>query len=142
MFCLVALGSSGLTQQNNAQQELTKLERDWCTALVKKDATLLASILSDDYTAVGSRGTTSTKAGDLADLKSGDTVLTSCVDDNVNVRVYGDAAVVTGRGRRSGTYKGAPFKDREILYTDTFVRRNGRWLCVASHGTPVAPQQK
>jgi ketosteroid isomerase-like protein len=134
------LASTG-SAQNNAQQELVQLERDWCTALIKKDETLLRSILSDDYTSVSSRGTPSTKAGDLADLKGSDG-MTSCVDDNVKVRVYGDVAIVTAHGRRSGIYKGASFKDREIYYTDTFVKKNGRWACVASQGTLVAAQQK
>src|SRR5262249_53552893 len=129
-------------QPSNAQQELVQLERDWCAALVKKDATMIARILAEDYTAVGSRGTTSTKAGDLADLKDTSSTLTLCVDDNVKVRVYGDTAVVTAHGRRSGTYKGAAFNDREILYTDTFVKTNGRWQCVASHGAVPAAQQK
>jgi ketosteroid isomerase-like protein len=83
----------------------------------------------------------SDRAGDLADLK-GPNPMTSCVDDDVKVRVYGDTAVVMGRGRRSGMFKGAPFKDREITYTDVFVRRNGRWQCVASQGTPASPSQK
>jgi ketosteroid isomerase-like protein len=128
-------------QQDKVQQELVQIERDWCTALMKKDAATLSRILADDYAGVGSRGTPSNKAGDLADLKDSN-VLSACVDDNVKVRVYGDTAVVMAHGRRSGTYKGAPFKDREIYYTDVFVRRSGQWQCVASEGTPAAPQRK
>jgi ketosteroid isomerase-like protein len=52
--------------------------------------------------------------------------------------VYGDAAVVTALATRSGTLRGATYKDRQVLYTDTFVRREGRWQCVASQSTVVA----
>jgi len=128
-------------QQNKAEQELIQIERDWCAAVVKKDATALARILADDYTSVGSRGSTSTKADELANLKGADSTV-NCVDNNIKVRVYGDAAVVTGLGTRSGTYKGVAFKDRQFLWTDTFIRRDGRWQCVASQGTVVAAQQK
>ena len=60
----------------------------------------------------------------------------------MKVRIYGDAAVVTGIVTRTGAYKGVPFKDRQHLFTDTFVRRDGRWQCVASQGTLAAAQQK
>jgi hypothetical protein len=63
------------------------------------------------------------------------------VDTNMKVRVYGDAAVVTGLGTRSGVNKGAAFKDRQFLWTDTFIRKDGRWQCVATQGTLVAAQQ-
>lgn len=129
-------------QGRTAEQELTQIERDWCTASVKKDAAALGRILADDYTSVGNRGTTSTKAEDLADLKNTDSTLTACTDSNVKVRIYGDAAVVTGLGSRSGTYKGVAFKDRQFLWTDTFIRKDGRWQCVATQGTLVAAQQK
>src|SRR5438874_8372395 len=103
-----------------------QLERDWCTSSVKKDAAVLGRILADDYTGVGSRGTPQTKAEALADLNDKTSVVTSCVDTNVKVRIYGETAVVTGLGSRGGTYKGVPFKDRQLLWTDIFVRRGGR----------------
>ena len=141
LFILPAFSGGAVAQQDKVQQELVQIERDWCSAMVKKDAAALSRILADDFAEVTSRGVSSDKAGDLADLKAPNT-LTSCVDDSVKVRVYGDTAVVMGRGRRSGTFKGTPFKDREISYTDVFVRRDGRWQCVASQGTPASPPQK
>jgi ketosteroid isomerase-like protein len=107
---------------------------------VKKDAAALTKILADDYAAVASRGVPSNRADDLADLKASGGI-TSCVDDKVNVRVYGDTALVMGHGTRAGTYKGEAFKDREIYYTDVFVRSNGVWRCVASQGTPAAARK-
>jgi ketosteroid isomerase-like protein len=127
--------------QNKAEQELIQIEHDWCAALVKKDAAFLARTLADDYTLIGSRGTPSTKAEELANLKGTDS-MTSCVDSNFKVRIYGDAAVVTGLATRSGTHKGVAFKDRQSLFTDTFIKKDGRWQCVASQGTVVAAQQK
>ncbi|MCI0696842.1 hypothetical protein L0337_33160 [candidate division KSB1 bacterium] len=34
------------------------------------------------------------------------------------------------------------FKDRQVLWTDIFIKKDGRWQCVASQGTLVAAQQK
>jgi ketosteroid isomerase-like protein len=92
-------------------------------------------------TATG-RGMMETKGEMLADLNDKTSTLTVCVDNNIKVRIYGDAAVVTGLGHRSGTYKGAAFQDRQSLWTDTFVQKDGRWQCVATQSTLAAAQQK
>ncbi|PYV16156.1 MAG: hypothetical protein DMG07_08375 [Acidobacteria bacterium] len=58
--------------------------------------------------------------------------------DNVRVRVYGDAAVVTGTAKvhvKSDT-RDAKF---EIRFVDVYVRRNGRWQMVAWQSTRIEP---
>jgi len=139
---LLAPVSIGLAQQSTAEQELTQVERDWCTAYLKKDVALLRRILADDYAGVTSRSVVETKADALSGLNDTTSTTTACVDTNMKVRVYGDTAVVTGLASRSGTLKGAPFKDRRFLWTDVFVRKDGRWQCVASKSTLIAAQQK
>ena len=126
LLILTLGGVNAFAQQKTAEAELVQIERDWCAASMKKDASTLNRILADDYTSVGSRGGTATKSGELADLPNPDSTVTVCTDTNVKVRVYGDAAVVTGLGTRSGTYKGVPYKDRQALWTDTFVKKIGR----------------
>ena len=119
-----------------------QMERDWCKALATKDPAVLAPILADDYTSVNSRGVMATKASELADTKAGASGFATCVNDQMKVRVFGDAAVITGHNTASGTFKGAAFKNRESYWTDTYIRRNGRWQCVASHGSPAAVPDK
>lgn len=134
-------GGHFVAQQSKDEQALLQIERDWCAASVSRDDKVLSRILADDYVGVSSRGVSSTKAGELAALKTPDPAA-SCSLKNVQARVYGDAAVVTGLSVRAGTYSGVPYKDRQIMWTDTFVRRDGRWQCVASHGTLISTQQK
>jgi ketosteroid isomerase-like protein len=57
------------------------------------------------------------------------------------VRVFGDAAVVTGRITIKGTYKGQSI-DGSYRYTDVFARKGGQWLCVASQSTMLTPATK
>ncbi|MEO7157101.1 MAG: nuclear transport factor 2 family protein, partial [Vicinamibacterales bacterium] len=122
--------------------ELIQIENDWCTADLKKDAVLMEKILTSDFTGVGSRGGVDTKESTLAAYKDATSSTTACVNSNMKARVFGEAAVVTGTVTSSGTYKGAAFKDRHVLFTDTYVRRDGRWQCVASQGTVAAAPQK
>jgi hypothetical protein len=56
--------------------------------------------------------------------------------DDVQARVFGDAAVVSGRTHGVGDFGGAGY-DVVIRFTDTFVRREGRWQAVASHASLV-----
>jgi len=121
--------------QAGVEDTLANMERTWCASLVKKDAAALESILADDFTGVGSGGTTSTKAQQLADVRAGG--VSSCAHDNIRVRLYGDTAVLTGHT----VVTGSGFNNRQVLWTDTFVKRNGRWQCVASHSTLAAGQK-
>jgi len=136
------VGIVSLKAESKPEQELIKIENDWCAADAKQDAAVLGSILADDFSGVGSRGGTDTKASALASYKDQSRKTTSCALSNIKVRIYGDAAVVTGMSTVSGTRKGVAFKDRQNLWTDTFIRRNGRWQCVASQSTLIGAQQK
>ncbi len=118
--------------QGPAEQEIMQLERNWCSAVVKNDVEALAAILSDDLTDVSYKGKVASKAQDLADAKTEKT--TVCEADMMQVRIYGDAAVVVGRD----TVKSTAFTGR-ARFTDTFVRRDGRWRCVSTQATEIKP---
>jgi hypothetical protein len=121
----------------SVEQELIKLEQDWANALVKADLAWLDRILADDYISTDSEGIVGNKAQEIATMKSGDYVLISTVLDNFKVHVYGVAAVYFGRSTDK-----AQFKNKDISgqyqWTDTWVKRDGRWQCVASHGSRIA----
>ena len=53
--------------------------------------------------------------------------------EDLSVRAFGDAAVVTGR--TTVTTGGANPSTLMLRFTDVFVRRAGRWQVVASHAT-------
>jgi len=119
-------------------QELIKLENEWRDALVKHDWAFLDQILADDCIWTDPDGNVWTKAQFLASLKSGEDVLTAAVADEIRVRVYGDAAVVTGRTTVKEQYKGKDISG-QYQWTDMWVKDYaGRWQCVASHSSRIA----
>ncbi|MGA2281007.1 MAG: nuclear transport factor 2 family protein [Verrucomicrobiota bacterium] len=124
----------------SVEQELIKLEDGWGDALVKCDVAFLGRILADNYTDTDEEGTVTTKAQDIAGLKSGDFKCTSMAADDYKVRVYGNAAVITGRF----TLKGQA-KDRDVSgqyrFTDTWVKRAGQWQCVATHQSKIVEKK-
>ncbi len=121
----------------SVEQELIKFEQDWAKALVKSDLAFLDRILADDYISTDSEGTVGTKTQEIATMKSGDYVLISTVLDNFKVHVYGDAAVYFGRSTDKAQFKGKDISG-QYQWTDTWVKRDGRWQCVASHGSRIA----
>lgn len=56
---------------------------------------------------------------------------------DLRIRVYGDAAVVTGRlQRRRST--GGTVVDDDWRFTKVYVRREGQWRVVAFHASEAA----
>ena len=120
----------------SVEQELIKLENDWNDAMVKRDLAALSRILADDWTFIDDEGTVVTKAQSLANFKSGVHVVSSAVADEMKVRVYGEAAVVLGRNTVKEQYKGKDISG-QYRFTDTWVKKEGRWQCVATAGTKI-----
>jgi ketosteroid isomerase-like protein len=52
------------------------------------------------------------------------------------VRLYGDTALVLGLTTVKGTSAGKPFA-AALVFTDTLLKRGGRWVIVASHASPA-----
>jgi ketosteroid isomerase-like protein len=127
------------TKSGGVEQELIKLENEWADAWVKRDVAFFDRIIADDYTWTSSEGIVWTKAQDLALVKSGKDVITSWVLAEMKVRVYGDAAVVTGRSTVKETYKGEDVSG-QYRWTHTWVKRAGRWQCVAGHSSETAQE--
>ena len=124
-----------LKPKMSPDQELIKLENEWADALVKHDWAFLDQIFADDYIWTDPDGNVWTKAQLLASLKSGEDVLTAAEAEKIRVRVYGDAALVTGRTTVKEQYKGKDISG-QYQWTDMWVKDYaGRWQCVASHSS-------
>jgi ketosteroid isomerase-like protein len=121
----------------SVEQQLIKLEQDWANAYVTRDIQILNRAMADDFIYTDPDGTLFTKAQDLEEVKTGVFVATSFVPDDITVRVYGDAAVVTGRNTIKAQYKGKDASGQS-RWTDTWIKRGGVWRCVATHSSKIA----
>jgi ketosteroid isomerase-like protein len=116
---------------------LLYMEREWNDAEMARDWAWHERNYSDDFSGISSRtGALSTKSEDIASSKKA--TLTFANLSDLDVRVEGNTAVVTGINQVKGTDdKGAAF-DRTVRFTDTFVKRDGRWLVWATQGTSIS----
>ena len=120
------------------QQVLIQLEKDWDTAFRAKDIPFLENILADEFVATYGDGSLGNKAKEIELAKEFNKQVDSSVQDEFSVKIYGDTAVVWFRQTLTGPSKG---KQLEVIYryVDVFVLRAGRWQCVSSQSTRVAP---
>jgi len=132
-----AMSKGATAQREDVAAQLKALENAWNDAVLKLDAAAMDAILDDTLVDTSATGMVGNKAKDLADLKAGEPKLESSSLDNMKVHVYGNAAVVTGRFTQKGTYKGKDISGTG-RFTDTFVKRNGKWRCVATQGTMIS----
>jgi peptidylprolyl isomerase len=120
---------------NRVQEQLKKLEEEWATAFIKRDAAALGRILADDYYIIDPNGSVGNKAQTIEDITSGGTVFEAIKYDNLNVRVYGTFAIVTG-GEAVTVRSDDQSSTVTFRFTDVFALRSGRWQAVSSQLTP------
>jgi ketosteroid isomerase-like protein len=120
-----------------AEDELIRAAHDWDRAMIANDAEAIGRYMADDWTIVGSDGNVGDKHNFLALVKSGALSHDVMTSEDINVRVYGDTAVVTARGVSGGTYQGRAFREVERS-SSVFVRQDGHWRCVLTHLSRIA----
>jgi ketosteroid isomerase-like protein len=134
VICLLAIPvSQSLVAQSSAEKDVLQFERDACKAFLDADPAALQRVLTDDFTLTLSNGNISTRADEIEELRSGKVRYDVFENYDMIARLYGDsAAVVLGKTRVKGTSDGKPF-DRVVQFTDTLIKRNGRWQVAAGH---------
>ena len=129
-------GQSHITVETDEDKaQLSDLQQALARAWVAGDRATIEKIIAPDWATTGPDGGKGDRATVLAQVfETRVHTIQHLEIDDVQVRVFEDAAVVTGRTHGVGTYAGAPY-DVVIRFTDTFVRRDGRWQAVASHAS-------
>lgn len=117
-------------------KELEAVEEAFNRAVISNDVAAIASCTSEDWTLVTPEAGPVSRDRFLYVVSQGILSHDSMTKDISRVRVYGDVAVVTGRGRNTGTFHGAAISADEWV-TDVYVKIGNRWICTLTHLTPV-----
>jgi len=120
-------------QEAAAVRAVESIEEALASAWKNRDCAAWGALLADDWSVTHVDAQVITKPQALEMCRTGPPV-TSTVDQ-LSVRVYGDTAIATGR--TTATAATTPPQTVVLRFTDVFVRRDGRWLVVASHATQV-----
>ena len=143
LLCCVLAAACGVTASaaqtlpvESDQQILIELEQGWNDAFYRKDAAFIEAILADEFMATYDDGSRGDKAKELALTAEFNQQVESAIQDEFVVRVYGDTAVVWFTLRLVGLRQGQR-AEVTLRYTDVWVLRDGRWLCVSTQSTKV-----
>ena len=106
-------------------------------AILKGDFDYLDRLLSDDFVVTFPNGTVGGKAEYLGGQRSGKIVMTASTHDQERFKIYGDAAVITGRSTLTLQVNGKE-QPLVIRYTHTYAKQDGQWRMVVQHSTPIS----
>jgi ketosteroid isomerase-like protein len=118
------------------EHDVRRLSGEWVAALVQRDTATLARVMARDCTFTYPLEGDGTEQF-IADVTSGDLNVESMTRDNVEVRVFGQTAVLTSLDTAKWLYKGHIIEGyyRSI---QVYAEREGRWQLVAIQACPIA----
>lgn len=101
----------------------------WDVAIVRKERAAIEENMAAEFRQIDGAGNVVDRATFVEELMSPDLVIDPYGVDEFEIRFYGDVALVTGRTRMTGRYRGEPFTSH-YRFTDTYVREDGAWKVV------------
>lgn len=143
VLTIIFVGSA-LTTRSSAQtshdadvHELERLETVWNEAHEHGDADVLEKLWADDMEVAVPKMPVMTKADALRFARSGRMKFLSYQTSDIRVRLYDNAAVVTGRLQRRRSMNGQEISD-DWRFTKTYIREAGQWRVVSFHASEAA----
>ena len=121
-------------QDTKVEQAIKHLDEQRIAALIQPDIPALEAITADDFTYTHTSGQTQTKAEFFGDFKAGTRVFKSLKESDVQVRVYGNAAILTGRCDLTGVNAGKDFV-LAMHFTEVYANLNGHWQWIMWQST-------
>jgi uncharacterized protein (TIGR02246 family) len=130
----LAMATSALADDAEA---IRRLDKEISVATWTADPVWFEENLADDYVLVTPTGAMKSKREVIRELATPGMRMEPFDPFEVQVRTYGDTAVVTGRMRQRFILGGIRYAN-DLRYTDVYVKRKTRWLLVSAHASTVA----
>ena len=119
-----------------ARGQVLALEKAWNQAYKVGDIKALDAILDNSLVLVEDDGSLKTKSEFLASVKKATGNQEQVAPESLSVRVFGKTAIAIGVIAVKSTQHGKSVVRRE-RFIDTWIYRNGSWICVATDATPM-----
>jgi ketosteroid isomerase-like protein len=115
---------------------VAQAERRLAEAHLDLDLKTIDDLLHPDYVIVQQGGHVETKADVLASYTTDTRHWNKAQSDQLDIRLYGDTALVVGRWRASG-HHGAEYFDYTARFLSIWIRQDGRWQNAAFQSTKI-----
>ena len=139
VVCMTALPVGAQDDSESAvRSRIIALEKAWNQAYKAGDVRALDSILDNEIVLINDDGSVQSKAEFLGSVKAtrNNSQEQQVSPESMSVHVFGNTAVATGVFRAKGVEGGKSYVRRE-RFVDTWLYKNGKWVCVASNATPI-----
>ena len=127
---------SAQKNQKGTERYILESERQWAESVATGDTSAIERMLADDFVGVDPKGVLYNKQQMVADTRDAPKHYVSNRLNAVKVRFYGDTAIAQG----SETWEKRNGERGRFVWTDTWIRRNGRWQIVAAEDL-IAPEK-
>jgi ketosteroid isomerase-like protein len=118
------------------ETRVMQVTQEACEAFLRADLPAVEALLAPEFTLVNSRATVQTREEVLAEVRNRDPQYEVFRNHSMTAHVFGDAAIVQGITSVKGR-SGEHAFDVNVRFTDTLVRKRGRWRLVVSHVTAI-----
>jgi ketosteroid isomerase-like protein len=127
-------------QSEGDESKVIALENLWNQMQIAHDADAMGKMLDPDFVLTDYDGSIMNKADLLLSIRDTTNQLTTEVSEGMRLFRHGDTVVVIGATHEKGTLKGKPYQHRG-RFTDTWIKQNSQWLCVASQLALISKPQ-
>ena len=116
-------------------EALRELEGQLNKAVVQGDVATFDRLLADDFTHTSQDGRFRTRAEWMKGRVQGKTNYVSYDVEDLQIRVYGDAALATGLSKPSWREPDGTLASGQYRFLRVWAKRDGRWRAVAFQST-------
>ena len=106
-------------------------DKAWAAAVVKADQAALTNLLTDDLNYIHSNGEIDTRATFFEKMKSGFRTYQRIDHEEIDVRLYGNTAVLTAPAQVVTVSKGTPAPVAHLRFVHVWLYKQGRWRLAA-----------
>lgn len=127
LFC-APLARVQTNDQAGDRTYIRQAESDWAESTVTNNVGVVERILADDFVGVDIDGSHYSKASAIKEYRTHPSEFVFNHLNDVEIRFYGEAAVAQGNEgwkKKDGT-------TGKYVWTDTWIRRGGKWQVVAA----------
>ena len=122
--------------EDQLKNHFQEIEDNFNKAVITNDINEIKKYITSDWVLVDSQGGIIPQERFFSVIEQGLLSHSTMTKEILRVKIYGDIALVTGRGQNTGTWQGQPMEADEWV-TDIYKKENEKWLCVLTHLTPV-----
>jgi len=136
VFHFVAALGFAAEEGEALKARLTQQAKEWDRAIVRKDRAGIEGNIGEGFRHIGPNAEVSDQVTFVSDLLSPDLTIDPYTVEDLDIRIHGEIALLSGTTKMTGTYQGKPFKSH-YRYVDIYHLENGRWVVINIQVTRV-----